>query len=318
MRRTPVIALWMAVACGDDGLTPGDGGLDAGSDSGRDAAGSDGGDDAGTDGGDDASAADAGEDAGDAAIPPVDPVLYALTIDYRLLHLAPASPGTPIADVVIAGRSVTVPAIDVRPATGDLYGVTLPPRLIRIDPSTGMIDVIVTDDVIGTDVAYGMDVNPVTDRIRIVSPRDDSVRVHPETAMTVSDVALAYAPGDPGAGESPEITAVAYTSNVAGAASTTLFGIDIARDVLVRIGGPDGTPSPNTGLVFTVGPLGVDAQVPAGLDIAPDGRAFAVLTIDPSPSDLYTIDLTTGAATLVGEIDDAKRILGLAVAVPAP
>jgi hypothetical protein len=114
------------------------------------------------------------------------------------------------------------------------------------------------------------------------------------------------------------VTAVAYTNNMAGAATTTLFAIDIDRDVLVRIGGVDGAPSPNTGLLFTVGALGVDAQRPAALDIAPDGRAFAALTIDMSPSDLYSIDLTTGAATLLGEVDDAERVLGLAVSIPAP
>jgi hypothetical protein len=49
-------------------------------------------------------------------------------------------------------------------------------------------------------------------------------------------------------------------------------------------------------------PLGVDTSDEAGMDAGPrDGRPYAALTVNGSPG-LYTIDLTTGGATLIGAI----------------
>jgi hypothetical protein len=47
--------------------------------------------------------------------------------------------------------------------------------------------------------------------------------------------------------------------------------------------------------------------------------AFAALTpASASGSNLYTIDLTTGAATSVGTISGGKRLIGLTAIVPEP
>ena len=100
---------------------------------------------------------------------------------------------------------------------------------------------------------------------------------------------------------------VAYSNNFGGAAQTTLFGIDSGRDVLVRQGGINGSPTPNGGQLTTLGPLGVNTIDDVGFDISGvTGIAFASLTSRVGPldtsSDLYTINLSTGAATLVGSI----------------
>ena len=86
-------------------------------------------------------------------------------------------------------------------------------------------------------------------------------------------------------------------------------------DRLVRIGSINGAPnSPNGGLVDTVGPLGVNTSGIAEMDIADNGSAFAILdTITGtgafgSPGRLYTINLDTGAATLVGPIGVSRRV----------
>ena len=103
---------------------------------------------------------------------------------------------------------------------------------------------------------------------------------------------------------------------------TTLFGIDSVSDQLIRIGSVDGSPtSPNVGTVTNIGALGFDTESSVGFDIAASGTAFAALTgPDPYSPNLYTINLTTGAATLVGQIGDGSDgIIGLAVmSVPEP
>jgi hypothetical protein len=94
-------------------------------------------------------------------------------------------------------------------------------------------------------------------------------------------------------------------TNFGGATATTLYGIDSGRDVVVRQGGLNGSPSPNGGQLTTIGPLGANTFDEVGFDISGlSGIAYASLTTRLGPldtsSDLYTINLNTGAASLVG------------------
>jgi hypothetical protein len=89
--------------------------------------------------------------------------------------------------------------------------------------------------------------------------------------------------------------------------------------VLVRQGSLDGSVSPNSGTQFTVGALGVDVQAVGGFDIETSGAtntAYAALNTNlRGVPQLYTVDLSTGAATAVGNIGRARRpLLGIAVA----
>jgi hypothetical protein len=118
----------------------------------------------------------------------------------------------------------------------------------------------------------------------------------------------------------------AHTNNFAGATVTTLFVIDNgpSPDLLRTQGSANGAPvSPNTGTLFTVGPLGVDSGGRVGFDITSDNRAFASLRVPPGPTNpaqLYSINLNTGAATLIGAIPgDAIQAIAVAPAsVPGP
>src|SRR5262249_61521327 len=83
----------------------------------------------------------------------------------------------------------------------------------------------------------------------------------------------------------------AYTNNVPGVTTTTLYGIDFVADTLV-------VQDPAAGTVRTVGPLGVDTQNLVGFDITADGTAVASLTTGTG-SGLYLINLASGAATLI-------------------
>ncbi len=142
--------------------------------------------------------------------------------------------------------------------------------------------------------------------------------------MLPPDTNLAYATADPNAGVDPNFVASAYTNNLSPPpATTTVFGIDSGLDVLVRLGGVNGTPSPNTGQLFTVGGLGADTDDRTGLDIATDpagpvDTAYASLTAPGSDTSvLANINLSSGAATPVGQIGPGGfAVRGLAIGVP--
>jgi hypothetical protein len=86
----------------------------------------------------------------------------------------------------------------------------------------------------------------------------------------------------------------------------------------VLLGGVDGAPSPNGGVLSNVGPLGADTTINAGLDIDPaTGAAYASLTV-AGVSRLYRIDLATGAASQVGTIGDGSVDFGALAITPPP
>lgn len=74
--------------------------------------------------------------------------------------------------------------------------------------------------------------------------------------------------------------------------------------------------NPNDGTLNTVGSLspGFDISGLVGFDIFFDNRAFASLTPTTSAcSSLFSINLTTGAATLIGLIGSGRTIAGIAI-----
>ena len=96
-------------------------------------------------------------------------------------------------------------------------------------------------------------------------------------------------------GTAPMVLASAYTNSFDGTTSTMLFNLDAASDVLTL------QAPPNDGTLANVGALGLDISGMAGFDIAggANGLALAALRSGASgPFTLYSVSLTTGAATL--------------------
>jgi hypothetical protein len=256
--------------------------------------------------------------------------LIGLTTTGNLVSFDSATPGTIGSTMAITGLQAgeSLLGIDRRPANGVLYGLGSTSRIYMIDTTTGVAAAGgsgFNPPLGGT--SFGFDFNPVPDRIRVVSTNSSDFRLNPnDGTLTGTDAVLAYALGDSGAGLTPRVVGSAYTNNFDGAAVTTLFGIDSNRDVLVRQGGPDGAPSPNGGMLFTIGAgLGFDTADLVGFDISGSSDlAFAALTPPTGgASQLFTIDLTTGTATLVGTIGTGLTLTGLAAdigtaAVPEP
>jgi hypothetical protein len=218
-----------------------------------------------------------------------------------------------------------VMSIDGRPGTGQLLALAVNPaggasdgKLYWIDPDTGAATPAgaATFDVDDTAPRTAIDINPTVDRLRVVGTDDQNLRVNPNNgALALTDADLSY-PAVP-LGLEP-IVSIAYDRNVAASAAggiTTLYGISQSGS-LVTIGGVNSTPSPNLGQVFAIGALGAtpdDEHI--GFDITAQNNAYASMTVG-GETGLYTVNLATGAATLVGNIGNGDlAIRDLAVEI---
>jgi hypothetical protein len=240
--------------------------------------------------------------------------IYAVTTTNVLLTFDSATPGTIAASVGITGLQAgeSILGIDLRPATGQLYALGSTSRLYTINPLTGAATQVGSAGAFTLNgTFFGFDFNPTVDRIRVVSDTDQNLRLNPDTgALAVTDTNLAYAAGDPNFGANPLVTGSAYTNNFSGTATTTLYGIDANLNILVTQN------PPNTGTLNTVGALGVIVTSAVGFDISGvTGIAYASLSTGPTINPLYTINLATGAATLIGNITSAVQIIDITVGV---
>jgi hypothetical protein len=242
------------------------------------------------------------------------PNMVAVTANSQLIRFSATTPGTIASTTAISGLQAgeSIQGIDFRPANGRLYAVGSTGRLYTIDPASGAATQSGSTPVSLTGAAFGVDFNPVPDRLRVVSDGDQNLRINVDTAEATVDGTLKYAPGDPNASANPSVVAAGYTNSMAGAQTTALYVIDSGLDILAR------QDPPNDGVLNTIGKLGVDVSEIAGFDIAPDGnRAFAALSrAGDTGTDLYSIDLNSGAATRVGPIGTGQPIRGLAAMLP--
>jgi hypothetical protein len=233
-----------------------------------------------------------------------------------------AAPGTLTDVVAITGLQPgeRIGGIDFRPRTGQLYGVGVQPagandnlRAYTIDPSTGAAELLSAAPIpVLTAAGYGMSFNPAADRIRLVSNDvDDNLRINPNNGARADSPT----PDTNLMGASP-IAGVAYDRSFDLAEFTTLFAIQTSGE-LCTIGGVDGIPSPNLGQVLGCLTLGAAATGDSGFDIGPDDDAFAAMNSGGS-NGLYTVNLATGQAALVGAIGGGNlSVGGLALAPKA-
>jgi hypothetical protein len=159
---------------------------------------------------------------------------------------------------------------------------------------------------------YGIDFNPTADRLRVVNDGDGNLRLNPDTGGTVG------APDTPLNPPNEKVASVAY-DRVASPSmpgnTTTAFAISLSGNSLVTIGSVNGIPaSANTGMLLNAKPLGVTLALNSvpGFDISPSEIAFA--TLEDAATGLpgvYTINLSTGAATLAGTLPQPLSSLAI-------
>lgn len=189
--------------------------------------------------------------------------------------------------------------MDFRPANGQLYVLGSTSLIYTINLGTGAATAVGTQfATLLSGSTFGFDFNPNVDRIRVVSNTGQNLRLHPVNGgIAAVDIAL-----NPG---TPAISASAYTNNFAGAPATVLYNIDAGTDKLYTQN------PPNNGTLVETGALGVAVDAASGFDIGgTSGKAWAVMTIG-SNTKLYSINLTTGAATAIGDLPAGTHSLAV-------
>lgn len=243
---------------------------------------------------------------------PTAKVIFGLTNTNRLVRFSSSTPGAVTSNIAIAGlpNGEVVRGIDFRPVDKKLYGVGSNSRVYTIDTTTGQATAVgPAFNPVLNGVTLGFDFNPMADRIRVHTSLRQNLRLQPVTgAVAATDTVLTYADGDANAGAAAAITGTAYTNSIPNAEATELYGIDASRDTLVKLA------DPNNGKLATVGGLGVNTSNEVGFDISPDGAAFAALTVGgANVSGLYSLNLTSGTATLFENIGFNGLIIGIAI-----
>lgn len=224
-----------------------------------------------------------------------------LTSDNRLVNFDARSPNTLTSNVAISGLNAgeNILGIDLRPADSQLWALSSAGRLFTLNPATGAAtfraalfadpaDTTAPFIALDGSTTLSVDFNPAADRLRVITPAGQSLRINVATGATTTDGSInrVSAPAS--------VLAAAYSNNFAGTSATTLFTLDSNTDVLA-IQSP-----PNDGTLTNVGALGVDIANVAALDIAggDNGLILAALRTGSSgPFLLQTISLTTGAVS---------------------
>lgn len=221
---------------------------------------------------------------------PTEAVAYAIDNSNNLQIFNPNNP-IPVSKTVAGLQSgENILGIDFRPANGQLYALGSSSRIYTLNLGTGTATAVGTSPfatlLAGTD--FGFDFNPVVDKIRVVSNTGQNLRLDPVTGgLTASDMAINPV--------TAMLSAAAYTSNFAGATTTTLFVIDHNTDKLYQQN------PPNNGTLVETGSLGINITNTNGFDIGSMSQKAYLMAMAGTSTKLYTVNTATGAATSVSD-----------------
>ncbi|MFD1140067.1 DUF4394 domain-containing protein [Larkinella insperata] len=234
---------------------------------------------------------------------PTDPVAYAVSGN-NLLIFNPWDINPTLRTITGLQPGETIRGIDMRPATGQLYALGNSSRIYAITYPAGTTNAqanvigmgAFTPTLTGSD--YGFDFNPTVDRIRVISNSGQNLRINPVTGEVAVDGTLNYGPN---AVDKPSVRAAAYTNNYQGATTTVLYDLDDYSNRLYR------QIPPNAGTVVGGSPLGITITATNGFDIGGrSNKGYALLT-SGTTTNLYHIDLNSGALTNMGQFPTTVR-----------
>ena len=232
---------------------------------------------------------------------PTEPVAYAISANNELLIFNHTSATPTFTAKMITGVQAgeNIVGLDMRPLNGQLFALSSASRIYSINASSGAAALVGTGPLTTLLVGaqFGFDFNPTVDRIRIVSNTGQNFRVNPADAALTIDLPIVST--------NAAIGGAAYTNNFAGATTTVLYDIDPITDRLYK------QDPPNNGTLVDVGPLGINIESSNGFDIGgTSANAYGIFTVGTTQR-LYTVNLTTGAATAGATITTSVRAFAL-------
>lgn len=241
--------------------------------------------------------------------------IYAIQSNTNLISFSATAPQVILSSVGITGitSGQTIEGLDFRPNTGQLYAFgynksTTGYQLYTVNLTSGIATALNTETLIALgNGPIGFDFNPTVDRIRVISANGGNYRLHPVTGLIAfTDGMLAYNATDVNSGMTPKIVAGAYTNSYIGSTATTLFNYDNMLNILTTQN------PPNAGTLNTIGASGVVTNTTTpmiDMDIyfnSTNSTNLAYLvantSISANISQLHTVNLSTGALTLVGNV----------------
>ena len=221
----------------------------------------------------------------------------------NMLHVINTETATVTASMPVKGVDRLL-GIDLRPATGQLIGVTSTFDIVEIDIATGDATVISTMDK-ELPVADGapviVDFNPMANKLRFMSGTTNH-RVDIESGAVTVDGSLAFEGADMHAGEAPAIAAAAYINSYGTPDKTAMFDIDSTIVALIQ------QTSPNDGTLAAIGKLGIEASETYAFDIATDAEGTNTAWLATGGT-LNTVSLETGKIMESWEISGAEAAL---------
>lgn len=259
-----------------------------------------------------------------APLPIMGRLVYGLTSNSYLISFDSANPMSVYTHVAVSGLAMgqSLVGMDFRPANGMLYGLGYnsmngEARIYTINTMNGAATAIGDAPImLGMNLGkIGFDFNPAVDRIRVITSNNSNFRLHPDTGVLVStDLPLNFAAADMNVGINPSIGAGAYSNSFMGTTATTLFNYDDSLNIFVS------QVPPNDGTLNTIGSSGIMVNLmdpTSDLDIfytqqgAMNTALFSANVGMSSFDNLYNVDLTTGAATLIGKIGNGIAVLDI-------
>jgi len=210
-------------------------------------------------------------------------------------------------------------AVAYRPVTGELLGYSNG-TIYSVDTKSGKLTDLGASFTKGAMIsknasATAMDFNNKIDAVRMVGSDGTNLVYFPfgfgnedkRANSVLKFTSTFYAEGDSSEGTTPEVFANAYTNAIAGAkaSSTFQFALDSNTDSLVSLANNAG--ELKTVAKITIDGKAVDVSSKGGFDIVSSEEgsdaAYAILQLEgASKAGLYSMNLTTGAATLMANL----------------
>jgi hypothetical protein len=238
-------------------------------------------------------------------------MIYGVDQNNNLINFFSDTPGTIINTYSINGikNAEEVRGIDFW--QGTIYAFGSFGELYTLNPNNGVATQVGSGfGVTPNGASFGVDNGPAG--FELVSGSGQNLLVNRNTGVATVQPTLAYATGDPNFGVRPRVDGLAYD-----AAAAKFYAFDTLANILDSF-------DPATGLLHTIGANGIDTSRFNGADNS-DGTGIMYLGSPAASSDpqsnLYTVNKTTGAVTLVGQIDYPTAntlVQGLTVVVPEP
>jgi Domain of unknown function (DUF4394) len=239
-----------------------------------------------------------------------------LTSDQRLVCFNERNPSkaTNIGAVSgLSGGDTALIGMDYRVQDNMLYGVGNAGGIYRLNTTDATAKLVNRLSVALSGAAFGVDFNPVADRLRIVSDTGQNLRHNVNAdGVTIADTALNYTAGTTALG----IVGAAYTNNdLDPTTNTTLYNLDATLDQIV-VQSP-----PNSGALVANGKLTVDATAVVGFDtysklrngVTVDVQSLAAIKTADGATKLYSINVPTGKATVRGAFSAPNAVIDIAI-----